>query len=694
MMGSRHHTAASDDQARALRTRIVRECQRFVLQQGVAGALATVGVAALFLFAVADVHPRPLVLWWVLAVVCVAALRIAFALWLRRRTHLPAGAPSGQPLPDLRLHTLAVGLLSGGLWGAAATLLFPIGHTELYFVTAFLLIGMPAGAIGSFGAWWPAYACYVGASVGPFALFFLLGGEGQAVLAGGAALVFAAFLLREGFMIGVNIQNNIAQRIELETLTASLGEALASADAANRAKSSFLANISHELRTPLNAIIGMSQLLAEDPDAPAHRQLPATIHRAGRSLLSLISDVLDLSQIEAGKLVLRPAPFAPRALVAEILDMFAPQAERKGLRLQAVFDPDTPARFVADPARLRQVVVNLVGNAIKFTERGEVVVDVRPVFADGRGSGLSIEVIDTGPGISAESRTHLFDAFHQGDNSSSRTHEGSGLGLKICHDLLQLMGGSIAVDTRVGEGCRFRVLLPPGETSDEVSDMATAAASGLREIGTPGLPPLPAATAPAPTGTSGVSAIGAAASDAGMGVSEDRASDPVTDAGTGAGAETGSKTGLQIGFETGTETDAIRADAAEDDRADIDGMRVLVVEDNILNASLVRLLLQRSGCDVVCAASGTEALEQMQSQSWDLVLMDCQMPLMDGYEATRRWREIESALGLRRLPIIALTAHALAEDRERCLDAGMDDYLTKPVAFEALRRTLGAYAPA
>ena len=681
MMDSRRRAAASDDPARALRTRIVRECQRFVLQQGLAGALATLGVATLFLFAVADVHPRPLIVGWAVAVACVAALRIALAVWLRRRTHVPAGAPAGQPLPDLRLPTLAVGLLSGGLWGTAATLLFPIGHTELYFVTAFLLIGMPAGAIGSFGAWWPAYACYVGASVGPFALFFLLGGQGQTVLAGGAALVFAAFLLREGFMIGVNIQNNIAQRIELETLTASLGEALASADAANRAKSSFLANISHELRTPLNAIIGMSQLLAEDPEAPAHRQLPATIHRAGRSLLALISDVLDLSQIEAGKLQLRPAPFAPRALVAEILDMFAPQAERKGLRLQAVFDPDTPARFVADPARLRQVVVNLVGNAIKFTERGDVTVEVGPVFGEAGASGLSIDVVDTGPGISVESRVHLFDAFHQGDNSSSRTHEGSGLGLKISHDLVQLMGGSIAVDSRVGEGCRFRVLLPASEDGVDPSGLQDdeAGSPGNAGIdmpaGTTALPPPAAAVPPPPV----------------------RADIPAARPGAGTAPDGQATAGQGVGPEAALRPEGTapgpRSEAPEGAGRDIDGMRVLVVEDNILNASLLRLLLQRSGCDVVCAASGTEALEQMQSQSWDMVLMDCQMPLMDGYEATRRWREIESALGLPRLPIIALTAHALAEDRERCLEAGMDDYLTKPVAFEDLRRTLGAYAP-
>ena len=681
MMGGLRRTPATDDQARASRTRIVRECQRFVLQQGVAGALATLGVASLFLLAVGGVHPRPLVEGWALAVVCVAALRIALALWLRRRTHLPAGAPSGQPLPDLRLPTLAVGLLSGGLWGTAATLLFPIGHAELYFVTAFLLIGMPAGAIGSFGAWWPAYACYVGASVGPFAAYFLIGGEGQTLIAGGAALVFAAFLLREGFMIGMNIERNIAQRIELETLTASLGEALASADAANRAKSSFLANISHELRTPLNAIIGMSQLLAEDPDAAAHRHLPATIHRAGRSLLSLISDVLDLSQIEAGKLQLRPAVFAPRTLIGEILDMFAPQAERKGLRLQAVFDPDTPARFVADPARLRQVVVNLVGNAIKFTERGTVTVEVGPASGDARGTGLSIEVVDTGPGISAESRAHLFDAFQQGDNSSSRTHEGSGLGLKICHDLLQLMGGGIAVDTRVGDGCRFRVRLPaadaPAEAPDPGAPIADAENEEADDTGrTDRLAvvqaddPPPAADAHAPerpaAGLSATAGPAATAPGAAPAVDDD----------------------------DGRAADATIERAADENRADLDGMRVLVVEDNILNASLVRLLLQRSGCEVVCAASGTEALEQMQSQSWDLVLMDCQMPLMDGYEATRRWREIESALGLPRLPIIALTAHALADDRERCLDAGMDDYLTKPVAFEALRRALSAHAPA
>lgn len=595
---------------------IARECRQLVLSQGRAGAAATIGVATLFLLALRDVHPPQQLAGWAIAVVAISMLRVVLEGWAKR-----SKPEAGDVQPNTPLICIIVGVLSGGVWGAAATMLFPLGHSELYFVTAFLLIGMPAGAISSFGAWWPAYAAYVLASVGPFAVYFLAKGHSEFLIAGLAACVFGAFLLREGHVISRTISRNIAQRIALMAMTKTLGDALDRADAANRAKSAFLANMRHELRTPLNVILGMSQLLVESPDAPEHRALPHQIRRAGQSLLALIDDVLDLSQIEAGRISLHPAPFAPRRLVEDVIEMFALEAEAKSLRVDAVYAASMPDRFIGDEARLRQVVLNLVGNAIKFTAEGSVRIEVSFDTAAAAAADeavedaqpmLRIEVADTGPGIAESEHARIFSAFQQGDESSTRAYPGTGLGLKISSELVAMMGGRIEVHSVPGAGSAFVVMVPEST--------------------------LPAARA------------------------EDAAAESA-----------GSTSGPVI--------------------VSIAGLRVLVVEDNVVNASLVRLLLEREGCVVSDAASGVQALDMLGAHAWDVVLMDCQMPEMDGYAATRYWRRTELIEGRTRLPILALTAHAMADDRKRCLDAGMDDYLTKPVRLDALRAVLSRYAP-
>ena len=599
--------------AESIETRLIiaRECRQLVLSQGIAGALATLGVATLFLLALRDVHPREQLVGWAIAVLAVSVLRILLAVWSKR-----SSLEVGRAQPNTPEMCVLVGLLSGAVWGTAATLLFPLGHSELYFVTAFLLIGMPAGAISSFGAWWPAYAAYVVASVGPFALYFLVGGHREFMIAGIAACLFGVFLLREGFVIGRTIHRNIAQRIALLAMTESLGDALDRADAANRAKSTFLANMSHELRTPLNVIIGMGQLLAEAPDAPQHRHLPNSIRRAGQALLALISDVLDLSQIEAGKITLQLAPFAPRQLVEDVVDMFEAEAASKSLRLDAGLSGSVPDRFVGDQARLRQILVNLVSNAIKFTAAGGVRIEL-DVETDAAGArALSMAVTDTGPGIRDSDQQRIFSAFQQGDDSMSRAHPGTGLGLNISRDLVALMGGRIELRSEPGVGSCFRVRVPEAAMLAADADVDAAPDDRLSPT--------------APTG------------------------------------------------------DIVAAS--------IVGLRVLVVEDNVVNASLVKLMLERDGCHVECVGSGSRALERMQTRDWQAVLMDCQMPDMDGYATTRRWREIEAAHGWPHLPVLALTAHAMADDRRKCLDAGMDDYLTKPVKLESLRGVLSRYA--
>jgi CheY-like chemotaxis protein len=398
--------------------------------------------------------------------------------------------------------------------------------------------------------------------------------------------------------------------------------------------------MSHELRTPLNAIIGMSELLAEAPDAPAHRRLPDSIRRAGKALLALISDVLDLSQIEAGKIALRHAAFAPRRLVDEVMDIFGPEAAAKSLRLQVECSPDVPAQFVADPARLRQILVNLVGNAVKFTPSGEVRIEMHCV-GDDSARTLWIDVVDSGLGVRESDRERIFNAFQQLDATASRAHAGSGLGLKISRDLAQLMGGTLDVVAAHGGGSRFRLRIPQAAVQTSArAETGLGLGAARRDDAT-------AATSAAPVVVA---------------VAE--------------GSPTSSPQEASVPSQSAQQSAPHRP---------VPALRVLVVEDNSVNSALIKLMLERFGCTVDCIANGVQALAAMHGGTWDIVLMDCQMPQLDGYETTRRWRTIEAEDGRARLPIVALTAHAMTGDREKCLAAGMDDYLTKPIVLDDLR---------
>ncbi len=584
--------------------KITFECQQIVLTQGVAGAIATTCVAGLFLYVVRDQHALSTMVAWSVVVCAVVALRVTIAL---RWPHLP---PQHWLISRSSEMCLVIGLLSGGLWGAAATVLFPIGASDIYFVTAFLLIGMPAGAISSFGAWWPAYSSFVLSSVGPFAVYFFLSDNPSLNFGGWAGLIFGGFLLREGYVIDRIIRSNIANRMRQQSLSVSLADALDRADSASRAKSAFLANMSHELRTPLNAIIGMSQLLAMDPEAPKYRSFPATIRQAGQSLLTLINDLLDLSRIEAGKMTIRPAPFSPRALMDEVITMFRSQAEAKSLQLEVEYIEPIPEKFISDAMRLRQVLVNLISNAIKFTSNGSVSINVQVITSIDSADALRIEIRDTGIGIPVHEHGRIFSAFHQADVSASRGFQGSGLGLRISRDLIALLRGELDFTSQPNTGSRFWFILPQLSFDKGSNDAAENPAY-----------------VPAPRET------------------------------------------LSI----------------------LEGIRVLVVEDNALNAVLAKTMLETFGCKPTCAESGELGLELMKTQYWDVVLMDCQMPGLDGYTVTQLWRDIESKDNRDHLPILALTAHALADDRDKCLAAGMDDYLAKPFTIEALRSMLARH---
>ena len=395
---------------------------------------------------------------------------------------------------------------------------------------------------------------------------------------------------------------------------------IAEAEAANLAKSRFLATMSHEIRTPLNGVLGMAQLLLMPNLAESERNNYArVILTSGQTLLTLLNDILDLSKIEAGKIQIEATPFDPSQLLAETRALYSESAHSKELRLECQWHGVPGQRYRSDPHRLRQMLFNLVGNAIKFTPAGEVRVEAAEIERDGEGEGkcalLEFSVSDTGIGIPAEKLELLFLPFSQADNSTTREFGGTGLGLSIVHTLAKLMGGETGVSSTPGQGSRFWFRIRAGIVANG-EDSRLADRSSV------------AAAAPAV-------------------------------AQSGAGAS------------------------------------VLVVEDDPVNRQIIKALLGKLGLRVVLANDGQQAVDAIVAgPAPDVVLMDIQMPVMDGYAATTLIRQREAASGLPRLTIIALTANAFAEDRERCLSAGMDDFLSKPIAFDALVSMLGKWIPA
>jgi two-component system, sensor histidine kinase len=410
------------------------------------------------------------------------------------------------------------------------------------------------------------------------------------------------------------LEEMVAQRTaELSAAMAAVENARQTAESANLAKSQFLANMSHEIRTPINGMLGAIELLLNTEVTGQQRRFLENASDSGKILLTLINDILDISRIEASQLVLEDIPFHLSKLVGEVVELSAREAQAKGLAIECRIAPTTPCRLKGDPVRLSQILLNLLGNAVKFTPTGMIAVRVTCIQEDGESAEIKVEVQDTGIGISPEVQSLIFEPFRQGDGSTTRKFGGSGLGLAIIKHLVLLMGGNIGVDSQPTKGSTFWFSIPFAKDPQVDTDL------------------------PAP------------------------------------------KDGHAARFPTPAQGKRIVDSSA----------RILLAEDNLVNQEVASAMLTHIGCLVDVVSDGLQALDALSRNRYDLVFMDCQMPELDGYEATRTIRAEEAqATPTSRLPIIALTAHAMAGDRELCLAAGMDDYLSKPFNLEQLRAIL------
>jgi len=684
----------------------------------VGGVLMGAGIGLMHYTGMAAMEPEALLLYdpQLVALSIVVAVGLAFiSLGIRFRFH-------GSALSSVGATVLAAPIMGFAVAG--------MHYTAMEAAVFFPLPGAPLANM-------PASPMFLAALVTIFVVLIM-----------SIALV-ATFAGRQ-----VELAQNLAAEIaERKRTEAELITARQQAEAANRAKSQFLATMSHEIRTPMNGVVGTANLLAATPLNDRQMQLVHNLVRSGQTLIGIINDILDLSKIEAGRFELAKVEFDPRELIAEVTDLFCERYTSKGLEFVYFVADEVPRHLTGDPSRLRQVLVNLVGNAVKFTEHGEVLIEMSLAEITESSAKLCCSVTDTGIGIDREQQGRIFDSFHQVDASMTRSRGGTGLGLSIVKELVTIMDGEAGVESEPGHGSRFwftvRLALSPDQTvatgarrvierplrvlvvdSNAVSaeimsryftswridaaiHRSAAEAERAWEAAKQTGEPFDVAI----IDVKGLRCDGmklarkvrnekaAKRAEVILLMGLDGAIDDKKLESVGAFAVLGKPARPSVLFDclasiaSGSRDNGVASFYVRNSGVGANVLfdaKVLVVEDNAVNQDVATGILKNMGCSVVTAANGERAVELFAQDSFDMILMDCEMPVMDGFDATKRIREMEKRLdearaGQKRTPIVALTAHALAEVRERCLEAGMDDFLVKPYDDVQIAEMLGRW---
>ncbi len=661
---------------------------------------AVTGVAIALLAAAGSQGVIGLAAWqWAAAFILVALLRLAM---------LPVYWRSAADPDKSRLwgYILTFNtLLSGLMWAVFGVIAYVPGNYSHGLFVAIIQTGLTAASLASLSAYTPALLSFAVPTMGGFIVAYASSGERPMqilALMAGVFLVVMALSSRAAERV---LSQSIRLRFDNQRLIDELKTAKVEAEAANVAKSDFLAMMSHELRTPMNSVVAMAELVDQTALDGEQRGMVSIIRHSAESMLSIIGDILDLSRIEAGRLSLDEVPFDLATVVEDVAQIVAPAAGEKNLEVVVDIDPAIPERLWGDPARLRQILLNLAGNAVKFTDHGHIL-----LAAEGSGDGLHLLVADTGPGITAEAQTRLFNPFTQADNAVARRYGGTGLGLSICKRLVELMGGHIAVDSAPGQGSRFYFTVPMRPAETAVTPPPMPRLDGCR-LAVLVQAPLQAALerlllargailadhpgqadfvlyegdAP-PAGRPGVRLVPFHHLDMAAGHTmlrkPVRANEllAIIAAGTGRASPPPAS--------AGTSPQAFRAPDRR--RAEAERSVILVAEDNLINRIVLSKMLDRLGMVYDLAEDGRAALGYFRRHDcYGLVLTDFHMPEMDGVNLARAIR----AGGAKDVPIIALTADALPQTGKLCAEAGMQGQLIKPLRQQALEEILARWLP-